>query len=132
MKVKPMSKALSLLVLLALLMGAVVPVASAQSTVAAISVRGKLIEAGSKHYLGLKVLDPSKQVKLVLDYRQDSSALDGGSGFFVFDEQTFQKFIGGDSQANLAAGSLDSSSGLKQKIAIIADPVGTFSVVTFN
>ncbi|MBI3960545.1 MAG: fasciclin domain-containing protein [Chloroflexi bacterium] len=133
MKVSQMNKALSLLVLLALLVGAVVPSASAQATaVAASSVRGTLIEAGSKHYLGLKVLDPTKSVKVVMDYRQDESRLDGGSGFYLFDEQTFQQFIGGNNQANLAAGALDNRSGLKQKIAIISNPVGTFSVVTYN
>jgi uncharacterized surface protein with fasciclin (FAS1) repeats len=135
MKTKSMSKAVSLLVLLALLVGAVVPTVSAQGTgtaVAATSVKGVLTDTGSKHYLGLKVLDPTKAVKIVMDYRQDSSALDSGSGFYLFDEQKFQKFIGGDSSANLAAGALDSSSGLKQKIAIIGDPVGTFSVVAYN
>ena len=133
MKSKPMSKAVSLIVLLALLVGAVVSTVSAQGTpVAASSVIGVLIDTGSKHYMGLKVLDQSKPVKVVMDYRQDSPALDGGSGFYLFDEQTFQKFISFDNQANLAAGTLDSSSGLKQKIAIINDPVGTFSIVTYN
>lgn len=135
MKTKSMSKAVSLLVLVALLVGAIVPVVSAQSTtVAASSVKGLLTDTGSKHYLGLKVLDPTKPVKVVMDYRQDSSALDGGAGFYIFNEQGFQRFITGanPNETNLATGALDSSSGLKQKIAIISDPVGTFSVVAYN
>lgn len=133
MKVNSMSKAMSLLVLLALLVAAVVSTVSAQGAgVAAASVRGTLSEAGSKHYLGLNVIDPTKPVKLVMDYRQDESRLDGGSGFTVHNEQTFQKFNSGDLQANLAAGSLDAGSGLKQKIAIISNPFGTFTVVPFN
>jgi len=135
MKTKSMSKAVSLLVLVALLVGAIVPVVSAQSTtVAASSVQGLLSDTGSKHYLGLKVLDPTRSVKVVMDYRQDSSALDGGSGFYIFNEEGFGRFIRGASanETNLAAGALDSSSGLKQKIAIISDPVGTFSIVTYN
>lgn len=135
MKTKSMSKAVSLLVLVALLVGAIVPVVSAQgTTVAASSVRGVLSDTGSKHYLGLKVLDPTKSVKVVMDYRQDSSALDGGSGFYIFNEDGFGRFVRGASanETNLATGALDSSSGLKQKIAIISDPVGTFSVVAYN
>ena len=133
MKTKSISKAVSLLVLLALLVGAIVPTVSAQGTaVAASSVKGVLSDTGSKHYLGLKVLDPSKAVKVVMDYRQDSSALDGGAGFLLFDEQTFKKYTSGNNQANLAAGTLDKSSGLKQKVAIISNPVGTFSVVVYN
>jgi len=136
MKVKAngMNKALSLLVLVALLLGTIVPTVSAQSTtVAASSVKGTLIEIGSKHYLGLKVLDQTKPVKVIMDYRQDESRLDGGAGFYLFDEQSFQRFIGGDNTANLAAGAVQTnSSGLKQKIAIISNPVGTFSTVVFN
>ena len=134
MKVKAMNKALSLLVLVALLVGMIVPTVSAQGTaVAAGSVKGTLIEIGSKHYMGLKVMDPSKPVKVVMDYRQDEAKLDGGAGFYLFDEQTFQRFIGGDNTANLAAGAVQTnSSGLKQKVAIISNPVGTFSVVTYN
>jgi uncharacterized surface protein with fasciclin (FAS1) repeats/nucleoid-associated protein YgaU len=135
MKTKSMSKAVSLLVLVALLVGAIVPVVSAQGTaVAASSVRGLLTDTGSKHYLGLKVLDQSKPVKLVMDYRQDSSALDGGAGFYIFNEEGFARFIRGanPNESNLATGALNSSSGLKQKIAIISDPVGTFSVVAYN
>lgn len=136
MKVKAngRNKVLSLLVLVALLLGTIVPTVSAQSTtVAASSVKGTLIEVGSKHYMGLKVLDPSRPVKVVMDYRQDENKLDGGAGFYLFDEQTFLRFIGGDNTANLAAGAVQiNSSGLKQKVAIISNPVGTFSVVTYN
>ena len=134
MKVKAINKALSLLVLVALLLGMIVPTVSAQGTaVAAGSVKGTLIEIGSKHYMGLKVMDPSKPVKVVMDYRQDEAKLDGGAGFYLFDEQSFKKFTGGDNTANLAAGAVQTnSSGLKQKVAIISNPVGTFSVVVFN
>ena len=133
MKMNAMGKAVGLFLLLAMLVAAAVSTVSAQGTpVAASSVRGSLNESGSKHYLGLKVLDQDKPVKVVMDYRQDESKLDNGSGFLLFDEQTFKKFIGGDNQANLAVGSLDSSSGLKQKVAIISNPVGTFSIVTYN
>lgn len=132
MKVKSLSRVLTILMLLGLLATTAVFTASAQTPVAASSVRGELNEQGSKHYLGLKVLDPTKQVKVVMDYRQDSSDLDGGSGFLLFDEQTFRRYISGETQVNLAAGALDSSSGLKQKVAIIADPIGTFSAVVFN
>ncbi len=135
MKMNRISKALRLLVLVTLLVGAVISTVSAQATpVAASSVAGSLVDVGSKHYLGLKVLDPSKPVSIAMDYRQDSSDLDNNSGFFVFDETGFQRFVSGTSglQSNLAMGALDSRSGLKQKVAIINNPVGTFSVVPFN
>lgn len=133
MKVNSMSKALSLLVLLALLMVAVVSTVSAQGAgVAASSVRGSLNEAGAKHYLGLKALDPTQPIKVVMDYRQDESRLDGGSGFVVHNDQTFQKYNSGDLQANLAAGSVQETAGLKQKVAIISNPYGDFTIVAFN
>jgi len=134
MKVNVKSKAISLLVLLALLMGTMAPIVSAQTRVVSTTVTGSLDDTGSKHYLGLKVIDPTKSVKIVMDYRQDSSALDGGSGFYIFNEQGFDRFVRGTPamEINLATGMLDSRSGLKQKIAIISDPIGTFSVVPYN
>ncbi len=135
MKRNTLQRALSLLVLLALLTAGAVSTISAQGTpIAASTVKGFLGENGSKHYLGLKVIDPSQPIKVVLDYRQDSSALDGGAGFYIFNEQGFARFIGGTPgrESNLATGSLNISTGLKQKIAIISNPVGTFSIVPYN
>jgi uncharacterized surface protein with fasciclin (FAS1) repeats len=110
-------------------------VAAQSQPVTAAQVRGELNGQFAKHYLDLRVNDMSRQVRIIMDYNpQDQQVLDTNAGFYVFDENGFRRFTSGANPAlvNLATGSLNRSTGVKQKVAVIANPVGTFSVVPFN
>jgi uncharacterized surface protein with fasciclin (FAS1) repeats len=109
---------------------------SAQSQpITATQVRGELNEQFAKHYLELRVSDITRNVRIVMDYNpQDQQILDTNAGFYVFNEEGFRRFTSGANPAlvNLAVGSMSRVTGVKQKVAVISNPVGSFSVVTFN
>lgn len=134
---KKLWQMMAFVMVMALLVGSV-PMAtvSAQSdAIVSSTVRGELTEQFAKHYLELRVTDPSRSVRLVMDYNpQDRQELERGAGFYVFDENGFRDFSNGASPVltNLATGTLETTDGVKQKISVIGDPVGTFTVVPFN
>jgi uncharacterized surface protein with fasciclin (FAS1) repeats/nucleoid-associated protein YgaU len=108
---------------------------SAQTTpIVSSSVRGELNEQFAKHYLELRVTNPGNQVRIVMEVNpQDRQELDNRASFYVFDEAGFNRLVNsGDTSNNLAVGALQSTGGVKQRVAIIADPVGSFTVVPFN
>jgi uncharacterized surface protein with fasciclin (FAS1) repeats len=133
---KKLWQMMAFVMVMALLVGGM-PAAtmSAQSNaIVSSTVRGELSEQFAKHYLELRVTDPSRSVRLVMDYNpQDRQELERSASFYVFDEAGFNELVrNGNTKANLATGALETSTGVKQKVAIIADPVGTFTVVPFN
>ena len=134
---KKLWQMMTFVMVVAMLVGSVpTAIVSAQSNaIVSSTVRGELNEQFAKHYLELRVTDPSRSVRLVMDYNpQDRQELERGAGFYVFDETGFRDFSNGASpvNTNLATGTLESTDGLKQKIAVIGNPVGTFTVVPFN
>ncbi|RME57226.1 MAG: hypothetical protein D6790_13615, partial [Caldilineae bacterium] len=136
MQVKSAPKVLHLILAVALLLGALPVMVSAQAApVRSTSVRGELNERFAKHYLALEPADQTRPLTLVMEYNpQDQSVLDTNAGFYVFDENTFRLVQSGTSpaRANLAVGSLDTSTGVKRKVVVISRPVGTFTVMPFN
>lgn len=125
-------------ILVAALVVASLPVmiADAQSeAIVSSTVRGELNEKFAKHYLELRVTDPTKPVKITMDYNpKDRQELDQAAGFYLFDAAGFQSVVNGANPAtvNLAVGALETATGVKQKVAVIARPVGNFSIITFN
>jgi uncharacterized surface protein with fasciclin (FAS1) repeats len=107
----------------------------AQATpIVSTTVRGELNEQFAKHYLELRVTDASKPVRIVMEVNpQDRQELDTRASFYVFNEAGFSRLVNsGDTTNNLAVGALQTTGGIKQRIATIADPVGGFTVVPFN
>lgn len=108
---------------------------SAQTTpIVSSSVRGELNERFAKHYLELRVTNPSSQVRIVMEVNpQDRQELDNRASFYVFDEAGFNRLVNsGNTDNNLAVGALQTTGGVKQRIAVIANPIGGFTVVPFN
>lgn len=108
---------------------------SAQTTpIVSSSVRGELNEQFAKHYLELRVTNPSSQVRIVMEVNpQDRQELDNRASFYVFDEAGFNRLVNsGNTDNNLAVGALQTTGGVKQRIAVIANPIGGFTVVPFN
>jgi uncharacterized surface protein with fasciclin (FAS1) repeats/nucleoid-associated protein YgaU len=108
---------------------------TAQTTpIVSSSVRGELNEQFAKHYLELRVTNPSSQVRIVMEVNpQDRQELDNRASFYVFDEAGFNRLVNsGDTTSNLATGALQTTGGVKQRVAVIANPIGGFSIVPFN
>jgi uncharacterized surface protein with fasciclin (FAS1) repeats len=111
------------------------PIMAQTTPIVSASVRGELSEQFAKHYLELRVTDPSNPVRIVMEVNpQDRQELDNRASFYVFDEVGFTRLVNGANPAeqNLAVGALQTTGGVKQKVAIIANPVGSFTVVPFN
>lgn len=134
---KNLWQAMVFVLVVAMLVSAVpaMPILAQTNPIVSTSVRGELNEQFAKHYLELRVTDPSRSVRIVMDFNpQDRQQLDTSAGFYVFDEAGFQGVINGGRPEvlNLATGAQQTTTGVKQKVAIIADPVGSFTVVPFN
>ncbi len=133
---KKLWQTMAFIVIAAMLVGSIpaLTVSAQSEAIVSSKVSGELNEQFAKHYLELRVTDPSRAVRLVMDYNpQDRQELDSGAGFYVFDESGFRNLVNtGSTESNLATGALENSTGTKQKVAVIADPVGSFSVVPFN
>ena len=122
-------------VVLALLLTAAPMAVTAQSVMSSM-IRGELNEQFAKHYLGLRVIDPTQPMVITMDYSpQDNLDLDAESGFYVFESTGFARYIVGapGPQSALGIGSLQQmDGGPKQKIHTIRTPDSTFSLVAFN
>lgn len=122
-------------VVLALLL-TVAPMAVTAQSVMSSMIRGELNEQFAKHYLGLRVIDPTQPMVITMDYSpQDNLDLDAESGFYVFESTGFARYIIGTPgpQSALGIGSLQQmDGGPKQKIHTIRTPDSTFSLVAFN
>ena len=122
-------------IVLALLLTAAPMAVTAQSVMSSM-IRGELNEQFAKHYLDLRVIDPTQPMIITMDYSpQDNLDLDAESGFYVFESTGFARYIVGTPgpQSALGIGSLQQmDGGPKQKIHTIRTPDSTFSLVAFN
>lgn len=135
MQVTKAWRILSFVVVLALILTAAPGAVMAQTPVVASEIRGELNEQFAKHYLGLRVTDQSKPVVITMDYNpQTEGSVDENAGFYVFEATGFARYVSGTPARTsaLGIGTLQTVAGLKQKVNVIASPVGTFSVVVYN
>lgn len=108
-----------------------------QGSVNSATVSGQLNEQFAKHYLGLRVIDPSQPVTIKMDYQpQHNHTLDEGSGFYVFKQAGFDRYINAapPSDTVFVSGSSETMSGVKRKVAQIgsADASEIVTIVVFN
>ena len=127
----------SLAVVLALALVAGPYALTAQGSVESSTVSGQLNEQFAKHYLGLQVIDTSQPVTIKMDYGpQHSHTLDENSGFYVFKQSGFDRYINAapPSESVFRTGTQDSTGGIKRKVTQIgADDVSEIvTIVVFN
>jgi len=108
-----------------------------QGSVNSATVSGQLNEQFAKHYLGLQVIDPSQPVTIKMDYQpQHSHTLNEGSGFYVFKQSGFDRYINAapPSESVFVTGSTETMSGVKRKVAQIgsSDASEIVTIVVFN
>ena len=110
---------------------------TAQGSVVSSTVSGQLNEQFAKHYLELQVIDSSQPVKIKMDYQpQHSNTLDESSGFYVFKQSGFDRYINAapPSESVFSTGSLETMGGIKRKTAEIgsADASEIVTIVVYN
>ena len=110
---------------------------TAQGSVVSSTVSGQLNEQFAKHYLELQVIDTSQPVKIKMDYQpQHSNSLDESSGFYVFKQSGFDRYINAapPSESVFSTGSLETMGGIKRKTAEIgsADASEIVTIVVYN
>ena len=110
---------------------------TAQGSVVSSTVSGQLNEQFAKHYLELQVIDSSQPVKIKMDYQpQHSNTLDESSGFYVFKQSGFDRYINAapPSESVFSAGSMETMGGIKRKTAEIgsADASEVVTIVVYN
>ena len=110
---------------------------TAQGSVVSSTVSGQLNEQFAKHYLELQVIDSSQPVKIKMDYQpQHSNTLDESSGFYVFKQSGFDRYISAapPSESVFSTGSLETMGGIKRKTAEIgsADASEVVTIVVYN
>ena len=110
---------------------------TAQGSVVSSTVSGQLNEQFAKHYLELQVIDSSQPVKIKMDYQpQHSNTLDESSGFYVFKQSGFDRYISAapPSESVFSTGSLETMGGIKRKTAEIgsADASEIVTIVVYN
>lgn len=108
-----------------------------QGSVNSPTVSGQLNEQFAKHYLGLQVIDPSQPVTIKMDYQpQHSHTVDEGSGFYVFKQSGFDRYVNAEPPAEtvFVTGSTESMSGAKTKVARIGstDASEIVTIVVYN
>lgn len=99
--------------------------------------QGELNEQFEKHYLGLEVIDTGQPVTIKLEYDpQDSQPVDDSTGFYVFKQAGFDRYINASppSESVFLTGSLESMGGIKRKVGEIGvdDVSEIVTLVTFN
>ena len=122
---------------LALVLVAIPYAVTAQNGIVSPTVSGQLNERFAKHYLGLQVIDPTRPVRIKMDYQpQNSQQLDDNSGFYVFTADGFARYTRAapPSESVFRAGALETTGGVKRKVAEIdASYVSTIvTLVTYN
>ncbi len=110
---------------------------TAQGSVESSTVSGQLNEQFAKHYLGLQVIDTSQPVTIKMDYQpQHSHTLDENSGFYVFKQSGFDRYINAapPSDSAFRTGTQESMEGIKRKVTQIgADDVPDIvTIVVYN
>ena len=110
---------------------------TAQGSVVSSTVSGQLNEQFAKHYLELQVIDSSQPVKIKMDYQpQHSNTLDESSGFYVFKQSGFDRYINAapPSESVFSTGSMETMGGIKRKTAEIgsADASEVVTIVVYN
>ena len=110
---------------------------TAQGSVESSTVSGQLNQQFAKHYLGLQVIDTSQPVTIKMDYQpQHSHTLDENSGFYVFKQSGFDRYINAvpPSDSAFRTGTLESMEGIKRKVTQIgADDVPDIvTIVVYN
>jgi uncharacterized surface protein with fasciclin (FAS1) repeats len=110
---------------------------TAQGSVVSSTVSGQLNEQFAKHYLELQVIDSSQPVKIKMDYQpQHSNSLDESSGFYVFKQSGFDRYVNAapPSESAFSTGSLETMGGIKRKTAEIgsADASEIVTIVVYN
>jgi len=110
---------------------------TAQGSVESSTVSGQLNEQFAKHYLGLQVIDTSQPVTIKMDYQpQHSHTLDENTGFYVFKQSGFDRYINASPPSDSAfrTGTLESMEGIKRKVTQIgADDVPDIvTIVVYN
>ncbi|MDE0199852.1 MAG: fasciclin domain-containing protein [Caldilineaceae bacterium] len=128
---------IGLVALLALVLVAGPYALTAQGSVESSTVSGQLNEQFAKHYLGLQVIDTSQPVTIKLDYQpQHSHILDENSGFYVFKQSGFDRYINAapPSDSAFRTGTQESMDGIKRKATQIgADDVSEIvTIVVYN
>lgn len=110
---------------------------TAQGSVEDSTVSGQLNEQFAKHYLGLQVIDTSQPVTIKMDYQpQHSHTLDEGSGFYVFKQSGFDRYINAAPPSDTAfrTGTQESMGGVKRKVTQIGgdDVSEIVTIVVYN
>ena len=110
---------------------------TAQGSVESSTVSGQLNEQFAKHYLALQVIDTSQPVSIKMDYQpQHSHTLDEDSGFYVFKQSGFDRYINAapPSESAFRTGTLDSMGGIKRKVTQIGadDASEIVTIVVYN
>ena len=110
---------------------------TAQGSVESSTVSGQLNEQFAKHYLGLQVIDTSQPVTIKMDYQpQHSHTLDENSGFYVFKQSGFDRYINAAPPADTAfrTGTQESMGGVKRKVTQIGagDVSEIVTIVVYN
>lgn len=99
--------------------------------------QGNLNEQFDKHYLGLEIIDTGQPATVKMEYDpQDSQPLDDSSGFYVFKQAGFDRYVNAapPSESVFLTGSLDSMGGVKRKVVEVGvdDVADIVTLVTFN
>ncbi len=128
---------IGLVALLALVLVAGPYALTAQGSVESSTVSGQLNEQFAKHYLGLQVIDTSQPVTIKLDYQpQHSHILDENSGFYVFKQSGFDRYINAapPSDSAFRTGTQESMDGIKRKATQIGadDASEIVTIVVYN
>ena len=110
---------------------------TAQGSVVSSNVSGQLNEQFAKHYLALQVIDTSQSVTIKMDYQpQHSHTLDENSGFYVFKQSGFDRYINAapPSESAFRTGTQESMGGIKQKVTQIGadDASEIVTIVVYN
>ena len=110
---------------------------TAQGSVESSTVSGQLNEQFAKHYLGLQVIDTTQPVTIKMDYQpQHSHTLDENSGFYVFKQSGFDRYINAAPPSDTAfrTGTQESMDGVKRKVTQIGadDASDIVTIVVYN
>ncbi len=110
---------------------------TAQGSVVSSNVSGQLNEQFAKHYLALQVIDTSQSVTIKMDYQpQHSHTLDENSGFYVFKQSGFDRYINAapPSESAFRTGTHESMDGIKRKVTQIGvdDVSEIVTIVVYN
>lgn len=113
------------------------PASSTTGAVRSSRVTGQLNEQFAKHYLGVEVIDTGQPVTMRMDFEpQNSPQLDSDSGFYVFKQAGFDRYVNAESPSDTVflTGSIETEGGIKWRAAEvgIAEVAEIVTIVTYN